>query len=66
MHGKRLAFLGEPLCRGLSDRPSPFVPWEGRMVRPGREIRADEGTVGYVAVGRGWLCHAPFVLEPPR
>ena len=32
---KRLRFLGTPLFRGLSDRPWPVVPWEGRMVRLG-------------------------------
>ena len=49
---KRLAFLGEPLFRGLSDRPSPFVPWEGRMVRLAREMRTDGWSVWYEVLGR--------------
>jgi len=64
---KRLAFLGKPLFRGLSDRPSPFspfVPWEGRMVRLGREMRVEEGTVCYEVVGKVKECLALFVLEP--
>lgn len=61
---KQLAFLGRPLFRGLSDRPSPFVPWEGRMVRLGREMRVDEGTVWYEVVGRGRERQVLFVLEP--
>jgi hypothetical protein len=49
---KRLRFLGTPLFRGLSDRPWPVVPWEGRMVRLGEELRLEGASVWYTVVGR--------------
>lgn len=49
---ERLRFLGEPHYSGLSDRPWPMVPWEGRMVRLGREMRVDGWSVWYEVLGR--------------
>ena len=61
---KRLHFLGTPLFRGLSDRPWPMVPWEGRMVRLGREMRLEGVSVWYEVLGDRRNAVVLFALEP--
>lgn len=58
---ERLRFLGEPHYSGLSDRPWPMVPWEGRMVRLAREMRVDGWSVWYEVLG--WKGVVLYALE---
>lgn len=59
---RRLSFLGRPVLFGLSDRPAPVVPWEGRVVRLSREMRLEGATVWYEVLGKKEL--VLYAVEP--
>ncbi|WP_114313568.1 hypothetical protein [Thermus caldifontis] len=63
---KRLAFLGRPLFWGFCDRPFPFVPWEGRMVRLAREMRVEGGVVWYEVLAEEGERRVLYALELGR